>query len=186
MKASAYICSKGVEILLRRGVDELVVQLLFPDELPRLRTTVVNTHTHIYIYITSRARGAALLWQQSLRGYLQIKHPYEVGALRVVFDEAHHPGVLQAPRGGTVRQSHVQLGHRRGHRLQRTRKHTTHVFRKRTTQHFFYNSSRHVNKGLCGQSLLPPLPTELYILSSSHAAFMQPLQLAEELLDELV
>lgn len=40
---------------------------------------------------------------------LQIKHPYEIGALRVVFDEADHSSVLQAPCGWTVRQSHEQL-----------------------------------------------------------------------------
>lgn len=46
---------------------------------------------------------------------LQIKHPYEVGALRVVFDEADDPGVLQAPHRRAVRQSHVQLGDCGGH-----------------------------------------------------------------------
>lgn len=51
----------------------------------------------------------------NLPPHLQIKHPYEVGALRVVFDEAHHSCVLQAPRGRTVRQSHVQLGYCSGH-----------------------------------------------------------------------
>lgn len=69
------IRSEGMKEGLRRGVNNLVVELLFPH----------------------------------LPSCLQIKHPYEVGALRVVFDEAHHSSVLQAPRGGTVRQSHEQL-----------------------------------------------------------------------------
>lgn len=46
---------------------------------------------------------------------LQIKHPYEVGALRVVFDKADHSSVLQAPHGRTVRQSHKQLRYCSGH-----------------------------------------------------------------------
>lgn len=49
--------------------------------------------------------------------YLYIEHSYEVGALRVVFDEADHSGVLQAPHGGAMRQSHEQLCHCSGHRL---------------------------------------------------------------------
>lgn len=52
-----------------------------------------------------------------LRAYLQIKHPYEVGALKVVFDEAEHPGLLHAPNVWAVRQSHEQLCHRSRHGL---------------------------------------------------------------------
>lgn len=55
------------------------------------------------------------LWAH--RGYLHIKHPDEVGALQVVFDEARHAGVLQAPHGRAVRQSHEELCHRGGHGL---------------------------------------------------------------------
>lgn len=75
------IRSEGVEERPRRGVNDLVVDLLLPNLPP----------------------------------CLQIKHPYEVGALEVVFDEAHHSGVLQAPRGGAVRQRHKQLGYCSGH-----------------------------------------------------------------------
>lgn len=61
----------------------------------------------------------AAFYTHCLRGYLQIKHPYEVGALRVVFDEADDSGVLQAPCGWTVRQSHVQLCYCSGHGLKK-------------------------------------------------------------------
>lgn len=60
--------------------------------------------------------------------YLQIKHPYEVGALRIVFDEANHPSVLQAPCERTVRQSHKELSHGGGHRLRTHRRHTSSQF----------------------------------------------------------
>lgn len=60
------------------------------------------------------------------RSYLQIEHPYEVGALKVVLDKAHHSGVLQAPHGRTVRQSHKQLCHCGGHGLNAQTANTTH------------------------------------------------------------
>lgn len=59
------MCSKGMKERLWRGVNNLVVELLLPNQPP----------------------------------CLQIIHPYEVRALGVVFDEAHHSCVLQAPHG---------------------------------------------------------------------------------------
>lgn len=40
--ASAYVCSKGVEVGPWRGVEELVVELLLPDEPPCLRRTYMS------------------------------------------------------------------------------------------------------------------------------------------------
>lgn len=110
------------------------------------------------------------MWQQSLRVYLQIKHPYEVGALRIIFDKTQHPGVLQVPWGGAVRQSHEQLCHRRGHRLKHT--HKTLIFWKHPMEFFFsfLNSSWHVNNTFCGQVLLPSLNFLAHMQAISYEA----------------
>lgn len=71
----------------------------------------------------------AAFYTHCLRGYLQIKHPYEVGALRVVFDEADDSGVLQAPCGWTVRQSHVQLCYCSGHGLKKKTTDNIYIYR---------------------------------------------------------
>lgn len=71
----------------------------------------------------------AAFYTPCLRGYLQIKHPYEVGALRVVFDEADDSGVLQAPCGWTVRQSHVQLCYCSGHGLKKKTTDNIYIYR---------------------------------------------------------
>ena len=42
VKVSAYICSKGMEVRLWRRVDDLVVELLLPDEPPCLQRNLVT------------------------------------------------------------------------------------------------------------------------------------------------
>lgn len=76
-----------------------------------------NSSEQINSPLRGAGRGAALYLDLAERSYLQIEHPYEVGALKVVLDKTHHAGVLRAPHGGTVRQGHKQLCHGGGHGL---------------------------------------------------------------------
>lgn len=129
-----------MKVRLWRRVNNLVVELLLPDQPPRLWRNINISLSQYHSYRTwvilchdrSNTQDNSDQIISLMRAYLQIKHPYEVGALRIVFDEAHHSGVLQAPRGWTVRQSHEQLCHCRGHGLNTLGGKTEHFLLKLT------------------------------------------------------